>query len=131
MIYYFKAFNELNLADQESSTFYIENFVADVPERLSIAYFVVSEPSTFGPWSPWKCEQACFNPNKLDLTSEFRQRTCTDGNPRHPTVNCDTLLTRDTPGRQCNERAAVPMCEYLHIAVIVVVVPFLLCILCT
>ena len=72
-----------------------------------------SEPSVLGRWSDWKCEQVCFNPNKEELTTEVRDRTCTDAIPRHSTQNCDNLVTRERSGNQCSGKTAVPMCKYL------------------
>jgi len=72
-----------------------------------------AEPSVLGRWSDWKCKEVCFNPNKEELTTEFRDRTCTDAIPRHSTQNCDNLVTRERSGNHCSGKTAVPMCKYL------------------
>jgi len=72
-----------------------------------------AEPSKYGPWGDWRCQEACYNPNKNDETREVRERNCTDANPRHPTQNCELFGTWETTGKPCSGKTAVPMCPQM------------------
>jgi len=50
-------------------------------------------PATMSQWSEWSCDQECYFATRERETSESRSRNCTDGNPRHPTENCEDLAT--------------------------------------
>lgn len=69
---------------------------------------ICAEPSTLGPWSNLKCKQVCYNPGKP--TVEFKERNCTDANPRHPKQNCDAYSTTEFTGNECSGMSAVEGC---------------------
>lgn len=68
--------------------------------------------STYSDWSSWKCRETCFipGPEKLD-TTEFRNRNCTDGEPKHPTINCDNMVEVYEEEKGCN---TVPECPPMN-----------------
>jgi len=69
-------------------------------------------PSTYSDWSSWMCKETCIIPTQEKYeTTEYRNRTCIDGDPKHSTINCDTMMQIYQEERGCS---TVPECPPMY-----------------
>jgi hypothetical protein len=63
----------------------------------------------YSEWGGWKCKESCYIPGLEKMkTTEYRNRTCLEGNPRHPTYNCDILKDLGEEQPECSTAPPCP-----------------------